>query len=313
MPAGLGAAGCVGVAFEVTPGTYVAPTKFIPIRSESLKVMKEINFTRPIIKTAVEPVHAVNAPEHVEGDIEWEIIDDCMVYFLHAARMTVVKAGTTPNFTYTYTPSSAAQAPNKTLSITVERNGEIFGYTGCVLGGMSVTVDNGLLVGTMRIMGLNEASQAAPAASFPTTVPYGADAYTIEIPAASPITDAGSFTFELDDSPEAQFRLGSLAAQYVKFGERNVSAEVERDFIDRTQYDLFRALTAQSVHLRAEKPTDSNRYLDFLLHSGVMDSYETFLEGQGELITASLSFIGKYDFTQTESYQLEVGTSEDIT
>ena len=311
MPAGIGAAGVLGVGFETVPGTYVAPTKFIPIRSEGLTEMKEIQYTRPIIKTAVEPVHAVTGPTHIEGDIEWEVIEDCLVYFLHAGRMTVVKSGTTPNFVYTYSPAATAQEANKTLSMTVLRNGVIFGYVGCVLAGMSITVDNGLLVGTMRMMGRSEATQSNPTVTIPQTVPFGADTYTIEIPVASAITDAGTFTFELDDSAAAQFRLGSLAAQYIGYGERNVSASIERDFIDKAQYALFKAVTAQSVHLRAAK--NANRYFDILLNSGVMDTYETTLEGQGEILTAALEFTGKYDFTSGKAFVLEVGTAEDIT
>lgn len=311
MPAGIGAAGVIGVGFETVPGTYVAPTKFIPVRSEGLQYMLEINYTRPIIKTSVDPVHAVKGPAHVEGDIEWEIIEDCMVYFLHAGRFTVVKSGSAPNFVYTYTPAITAQEANKTLSITVLRNGAIFGYTGCVLTAMEVTVDNGLLVGTMTMMGRDEASQSNPAVTIPQTVPFGADTYDIEIPAASDITDAGSFTFSLDDNGEAQFRLGSLAARYIGYGERTVSAEIERDFIDRTQYEIFKALTAQSIHLRAAK--SAQRYIDFLIRSGVMDSYEATLEGQGDIITAQLSYTGKYDFTAGNAFEIAVGTAEDIT
>ena len=313
MPAGIGAAGSVGVAFETTPGTYVAPTKFIPVRSESLHFMQEINFTRPIIKTSVEPVHAVKGPAHVEGDIEWEVLHDCLPYFLHAGRYTVVKSGSAPSFIYTYTPAATAQEANETLSITVVRNNQVFGYTGCVLAGMTLTVDNGMLVGTMRMMGRNEATQADPTETFPQTVPFGADAYTLEVPTATAITDAGSFSFEVDESAEAQFRLGSLAAQYIGYGERNVTAEIERDFIDKTQYDLFKALTAQSVHLRAEDPLDADNFLDITLHSAVQDSYESTLEGQGEIITAQLSFVGKYDWTETNAYEIIVGTSENIT
>ena len=312
MPAGIGAAGSIGLAFEVTPGTYVAPIKFVPVRSESLKFMQEINYTRPIIKTAVEPVYAVKGPGHVEGDIEWEVLTDTLPYFLHAGRYTVVKAGADP-YTYTYTPAATAQEANKTLSITVVRNGIIFAYTGCVLGRMSISVENGMLVGTMGMVGRDEAAQSAPTESYVELAPLGADSLTIEIPAASAITDAGSFTFEVDDSAEAQFRLGSLAAQYVGYGERNVSAEVERDFIDRAQYDLYKALTAQSVHFRSEDPADATQYIDFLIDSGVMDTYESFLEGQGDIITAALTFTGKYDFTNTRSHVIEVGTSENIT
>lgn len=312
MPAGIGAAGYIGVAFEATPGTYVAPTKFIPIRSESLRLVKEINYTRPIIKTAVEPVHAVAGPAHVEGDVEWEVIEDCLPYFFHAGRYTVVKSGTAPDLVYTYTPAATAQEANQTLSITVVRNDGVFGYVGCVMGGFNITVDNGLLVMTANMMGRDEDTESAPGSTtFPETVPFGADTYTIEIPAASPISDAGSFTFESDDSAEAQFRLGSLAAQYIGFGEREVSASIERDFLDKTQYDLFKALTAQSIHLRAEKT--AARYVDILLHSGVMDTYEAYLEGQGDIITAALEFTGKYDFTESTSHVIEIGTAEDIT
>lgn len=313
MPAGIGAAGSVGVAFEVTPGTYVAPTKFVPVRSESLKFMQEINFTRPIIKTSVEPVHAVKGPAHIEGDIEWEVLHDCIPYFLYAGRYTVVKSGANPNFIYTFTPAATAQEANETLSITVVRNGVVFGYTGCVLAGMTLSVDNGMLVGTMKMMGRNEAVQSAPTETFPQTEPFGADSFSLEVPDASAITDAGSFSFDVDESAEAQFRLGSLAAQYIGYGERNVTAEIERDFLDRTQYDLFKALTAQSVHLRAESPASANRYVDILMHSGVMDSYESFLEGQGDIVTAQLNFIGKYNWTETNAYEIAIGTSEDIT
>ena len=92
-----------------------------------------------------------------------------------------------------------------------------------------------------------------------------------------------------------------------------MSAEVERDFIDKAQYDLFKALTAQSVHFRSEDPADAGRYVDFLIDAGTMDTYETFLEGQGDIITAALSFTGVYDFASTRSFVLEVGSVEDIT
>lgn len=313
MPAGIGAAGSIGVGFETVPGTYVAPTKFIPVRSEGLKFMQEINYTRPIIKTSVDPVYAVKGPAHVEGDIELELTTDTFVYFLHLARMTVNKAGSAPDFVYTFTPAATAQEANKIASITTVRNGAVFGYTGMVVGGMSVTVENGMLVGTMHMMGRNEATQSAPTESYLELAPLGADSLAIEIPSASAITDAGSFTFDLDDNAEAQFRLGSLAAQYIGYGERTVKADIERDFIDKTQYDLFKALTAQSVHFRSEDPADADRYIDFLVDTANMDSYESTLEGQGDIITAALSFTGRYNFSNSRSYQIEVGSVEDIT
>lgn len=313
MPAGIGGGGSIGIALEAVAGTFLAATKFVPVRSESLKFMQEINYTRPIINTAVDPVYAVKGPAHVEGDVVMEITTDTLPYFLHCARMTVVKSGVTPNFVYTYEPAATAQEANKTMSITVVRNAAVFGFVGCVVGAISISVDNGLLLGTFSMVGRNEATQSDPTEAYLELAPLGADSLVIEIPSATPITDAGSFSFDLDDNAEAQFRLGSLAAQYVGYGERTVTAEVERDFIDKTQYDLFKALTAQSVHFRSEDPAASDRFVDFLIDAGNMDTYETFLEGQGEIITAALSFTGVYDFTNARSYQIIVGSVEDIT
>ena len=313
MPVGIGGGGSIGIALEAVAGTYLAPTKFVPVRSESLKFMQEINYTRPIINVAVDPVYAVKGPAHVEGDIEMELTTDTFAYFLHAARMTVVKTGGAPDFVYTFEPAATAQEANDTMSITVVRNGIVFGYAGCVVGGMTITVDNGMLVGTFRMVGRDESTESDPTEAYLELAPLGADSLAIEIPAASAITDAGTFSFELEDNAEAQFRLGSLAAQYVGYGERLVTAELERDFIDKAQFTIFKALTAQSVHFRSEDPGDAMRFIDFLIDSGNMDSYEVFLEGQGDIITAQLTYTGKYDFTNTRSYQIIVGTVEDIT
>ena len=313
MPAGIGGGGSIGIALEAVAGTYLAPTKFVPVRSESLKFMQEINYTRPIINVAVDPVFAVKGPAHVEGDIEMEITTDTFPYFLHAARMTVVKTGGAPDFVYTFEPAATAQEANDTMSITIVRNSVVFGYAGCVVGGMTISVDNGMLVGTFRMVGRDESTESVPTEVYLEVAPLGADSLAIEIPAASPITDAGSFSFELDDSAEAQFRLGDLAAKYVGYGERSVSAEIERDFIDKTQFAIYKALTSSSVLFRSEDPGDAGRYINFLIDSANMDTYETFLEGQGEIITAQLSYTGKYDFTNTRAFEIEVGSVEDIT
>ncbi len=313
MPVGIGGGGSIGIALEAVAGTYLAPTKFVLVRSESLKFMQEINYTRPIINVAVDPVYAVKGPAHVEGDIEMELTTDTFAYFLHAARMTVVKTGGAPDFVYTFEPAATAQEANKTMSITVVRNSIVFGYSGCVVGGMTVSVDNGMLVATFRMVGRDESTESDPTEAYLELAPLGADSLSIEIPATAAITDAGSFSFELEDNAEAQFRLGSLAAQYVGYGERTVTAELERDFIDKAQFAIFKALTAQSVLFRSEDPADVARYVNFLVDSGNMDSYEVFLEGQGDIITAQLTYTGKYDFTNTRSYEIEVGTVEDIT
>src|SRR5690242_17930179 len=116
MP-GIGASGLMGIALETVAGTYLAPTKFVPFESESLNWVQDTTFRRPIRQSA-DNIGAVLGDGNVEGDVGMEFLEDCVVYFLHCARTTVVKTGTTPNFTYAFSGSAAA-VPNKTMSITI--------------------------------------------------------------------------------------------------------------------------------------------------------------------------------------------------
>jgi hypothetical protein len=170
MAYGIGASGIVGVAFETTSGVYTAPTKFVPILSETLEFKETNNFRRPIRQSAAQ-IGVVAGDFDVEGTITMEATEDTCIYFTECARMVGVKTGSTPNFVYTYTPTSVA-VPPKTMSITVVRNGVVFGYTGCGVTKQTFTVNNNLLEFSADIIGLNEATQTAPGVvTWPVRVP----------------------------------------------------------------------------------------------------------------------------------------------
>ncbi len=309
MVVGIGGAGSVGFGNETTQGTYIAPTHFLPVRSESLSFKNEVIYTRPIMGV-VDQVHAVEGPQMVEGDIEFEVIEDLLAVLLHCGRNTVAKSGAGP-YTYVFTPSPAAEAPNETFSFTIVRNGVVFGYTGCVIGGLEFTVDNGLFVCTASILGEGEASQSDPTEVFPVTPPFGADAYTIEIPTATAVTDVDTFSWSLDDSAEAVYRLGNAqAAAFVKFGERSVSASVERDFESRADYDAFKAVTAQEIRFLATAGANS---IEIFTRSAIKSTYEVNLSSQGDLVRGQIEYEGKYSFGDSESYEITIITDEDYT
>jgi len=317
MAAGIGAAGILGVAKEATPGTWLTPTKFIPIRSESLAYAQETIFTRPI-RGVADIVHAVPGNATVEGDIEFEVTHDNLPWFLYAMRGTVVEAGTSPPYTYTLTPTHVGQksGASSTLSITVVRNGIVFGYTQCVVGKFELTVDSGILVATVSILAKEESVQTGPTATWPTDPPFGAGQYVIEIPTASQVYDVDGFTFSVDDSAEHQYRLrdDGLGAMFTKFGERTVELQFDRDFDDKTDYDAFKALTAQAVHFRAEDPNEAENYVDIIVDAAIKDTYEIGLDGQGDLIRASITYQGIYSDGDSRSYVLEVSSAtEDAT
>src|SRR5687768_11308706 len=188
---GLGGGGSVGVAFETVMGTYVAPTAYVPVLNEGLAYTEDKYLSEQIRQ---QSIHTEAKPSyyHTEGDIELEVDPRFILYFLYAGRHTVTKTGVGP-FVYKFVPNSAgvgktAAGPTtqKTLSITVVRNEEVFGYAGCCLVGFSFSVDtdDGILRATLNIMGLSEAAVANPTEAWVAPDLLGADSHRIYLDAA---------------------------------------------------------------------------------------------------------------------------------
>lgn len=289
-------------------GTYAAPVKFIPFMSESLTSVQATIWRRPIRQSA-DIIGAVSGNFNVEGDISIEGMEDCMLYFLYGSRFSVVKSGTT-NYTYTFTPTPNA-IPNKTLSITVVRNGIVFGFTGCVVSSQTFTVEDGILMHNLSILGRDEAVQSAPTPTWPTTVPFGAGQYSIEIPTATPVFDTDQFELTIDDSAEAQFRLKNTGrgAQFIKYGERAVTLSFERDFESRTDFDAFKALTSQAITVAASK--SANNAVTLNIPVAIKDTYEVQNSGQGDLVRAAIAYNGVIDGTG-KSVEVIVKSQENV-
>lgn len=290
-------------------GTYYAPTKFFPFNSESLVVQQDTIWRRPIRQNA-DVIGAVAGNYHVEGDLDMESLEDVIAYFLYASRTSIAKTGSSPNFTYTFTPTSAA-VPVRTLSLTFVRNGLVFGYTGCVTSSFTFGIADGLLTFNTSMMGRDEAVQSLPTPTWPTTTPFGAGMFKIEIPTGTQVFDTDTFEFAVEDNAESQFRLKDTGrgAQFMKFGERNSTMNMERDFESRTDYDLFKSVTSQSVTLTATKGVNNN--IAILAPVAIKDTFEVGLSGQGDIVRASIAYQNVIDSTG-KSWQITVKTQEDI-
>jgi len=329
MPAGLGGGGKVGIAFETVMGTYVAPTIFVPVLNESLIYREEKYYSEQIrqqtIVSDVKPGYY-----HVEGDIEMEADPTNLPYWLYASRHIAAKSGTGP-YVYKFTPGSQGSASTaagttaaKTLSITVVRNGVVFGYTGCVVGSWEWTIEDAVLRVTMNVLGLAEAVQAAPSPTWAAADLLGADAHRVYL-AASAATPSfttadinfNGFTFRANYNPEAQNRIrADRQASYISYGITEAEIESELDFLDRTDYDNF-VNNAQ----RAIKLESTNGGVTFAAAtSGVKlqanrvsyDAYDVALEGMGDLIMAG--FTGRMvGIAAGDAYEMTVKSPAAIT
>jgi tail tube protein len=309
MPYGMGAGGLLGVAFETVAGTYVAPTKFIPILSESLE-LKETNIYRTPIRQSAARIGVVPGDFSVTGTVTMEATEDCCLYFTECSRATGVKTGTTPNWIYTYTPNSNA-VPNKTMSITVVRNGVIFGYVGCVVSKQTFTVNNNILEYSADIFGLSD-TQPSPSLTpvWPTSVPYGPGTWNIQIPNPTQVFDLDTFSFDIDDAGQEQFRLKNVrGAQFASFGERSCQMTCTRDFLTNADYVKFINVTGQKVTVLASNGI--NNSIQFDLFNAIQDVYQIPLSGVGDLIRASITYQTVLDGTGNE-YDIVYKTQETI-
>lgn len=294
-----------------TPGVYAAPTKFFPLESESLTLPQQTNWRRPVMQTA-DIIGAVAGEHHVEGDIGMEVLEDVIPYFLSVARYVCVKTGSSPNFVYTFTPLSTALAP-RSMSVTIVRNGQVFGFVGCQVSKFKLSVDNGLYKVTWSILGFDEGEESIPMPTFTSTTPYGLGSYTIEIPQTTVVgCGIDTFSFDVDDSGTAEPRLCGTGqgAKIIYFGERNTKLSTTRDFEDRDDFDAYKALTSQSLKILASK--GSNNSVE--LNAGVMikDTYQVSLNGQGELLRAQIEYMLVRDPSTSRNHQIVVKTQENM-
>lgn len=311
MTVGLGAAGTLGIGFEALGdvGTYVVPTKFIPIENETLTFDQEIKKRRPL-RGIVDAEGSSLGNGAVSGDITFAAYYDVIPYILYAMRTDVTKTGVASPWTYEADGAHTAEGAYS-LSITVVRNGVAFGYVGCYVSALKWTIEDGILMCTASIVGFDEASQAVPTPAFSSEgKEYFAGQYEIEY-ADVVVSTVDGVDISIDDSASAEYRIaGTTGADLIVFGERTTTVSLTRDFESRAEYDLFRATTAQKWEFIA---TSGVFVLTILIPVAVVGSYEVPLSGQGDLVRATIEYEGDYDPTIGASYRITALSDSDIT
>lgn len=321
MPAGLGASGYLALTFETSPGTYLPPTTagtiFVPILNEALEYNEDKYYSEAIRQQTVDN-EAKNSYYHVEGPVEWEVDTKFLPYFLYIARMTPAKSGAGP-YVYTFTPASTGSAPlagdtvtgatnRRTASISVIRNGIGFGYAGCVVGGYSFTIDNGVLKMNMSVFGLSETTPGGLGSpTWQTPALLGADTHQVYVAAAGTAptwgansTDFNGFTANVNDNPAAQNRIrADRQASYVSYGKTEVTVDTELDFVSKTEYDNFKAVTKRAIKLESVQGAPTTTYatatdnaVQFIMFNSVYDTYTVGLGAMADLVMAGTSMRG---------------------
>jgi hypothetical protein len=291
------------------PNTYVPPTKFFPFTSDSINHTQATVWRRDI-RQNVDPYQAVAGNVNTAGDFEFVATEDVIPWFLRCSRTTMTRTGTAPNYTYTFIPN-ASGISSTTMSLTIVKNSQVFAFVGIVVGSYSFTINDGLLSMRNSMVGSDEATQTAPIPAYTNVPAFSAGMYNFQIPTATQIFDVDAFEFSVDDGAEPQFRLqsgGARGARYIKYGARTARMSFDRDFPDKTEYDLYKALTSTTLQVQCLKT--ANNSVTFDMYNAVRDTFTVPTGSQGDLIRAHEELMAVFSFADSKSYQIACKTQE---
>lgn len=327
---GLAGAGSVGIAFETVLGTPVAPTVWVPILDESLEYT-EARYFSPQIRQSVVVSDVEQGYYHVQGDINLEIDMNNFPYWMYASRHTAVKSGAGP-YNYAFVPSQAGSlttatgtTAQKSLTITIVRNGVAFHYFGCTVGSIKIDVStsDGILKATLGIVGMGVADDNV--VGTPTWVDallYGAAAHIVSTgdasitPTYAPVNGYDGFTFTADHQATAENRIiPQRNAAFIKYGETMITIDSTLDFADATDYDDFVATTQRSFELQSFHGANWGAATDGLqiqVFRGVFETYSIPLKGLADIVTAAIQARG-IGIASGNAYQLDCLSPVSIT
>lgn len=238
-----------GFAEEVTYGTALAPTQFLPLVDESMD--RSEAFTQS--DDAVYAGRMVMLAEqwgpgriNVGGDIQTKLWDkDLEVLFRH---MFGARTGTGP---WTFTP---AHVDGQSLTLQIGRPGALgtvhpYNYAGCKISSWEVACAEGEIATLgLTLLGREElVLPALGAAAFTSGLrPYTFVGATVTVGGVAvrckQLSITGSRTFA-----EQRFTGSALTEEPLEEGLISIGGQITARFQDRTQYDLFVNRTSTAI------------------------------------------------------------------
>ena len=168
----------LGIAKEVTKGTAVAPTDFIPVMKDSLKPADIID---PLYDTGLRGSNVVNynyIPGRTRSTLDFSsaVFADTVGYALTGLLGSVATTGSSAPFTHTISlkNSAVAAADDQPISYTLTDfyAAAVRAYPGCQFSDFSLKFNaDGMLEYDAKTTGWLSASASTPTPSFSTVLP----------------------------------------------------------------------------------------------------------------------------------------------
>lgn len=235
----LGALGYVAYGVETEDGTFVAPTKFIPVTSFSIEDSNDF-MVPDQIRHSRDRYIAMAAPYAISGSMEMELIPTDISPLLKSAFTATVisSAYAGGGYQHVFTPASEID------TFTFESSAAdilIMRYAGIRVNTLEIRAAFGEIVtATFGLEGIDREKQAgASSPSYTTVTPFNFSGVDLKVDGDLNCT-IKDFTFGINNNLE---RIGALcktrAWRRMALGMREVSLALTIDFTDTSEYDRF--------------------------------------------------------------------------
>jgi len=249
----LGALGYVGYGIETTDGTFVAPTKFLPVSTFSIEDVNDF-MTPDQIRHSRQHQIAMVAPYNVSGNTELDLIPSDVGALLGSAFSGVPVSGAYSGggYQHVYTPGSAMPTftfESSAADILVMR------YSGIRVNTLELKAAFGQIVtATLGLEGLNRQKQNSPSSpSYTNVTPLSFTGADVHVASGTSLGTVSDFTFGVNNNLT---RIGTLrrtrAWRRMAFGMFDVTLAMTLDFTDNSEYDRFLAESVFDVDLFME-------------------------------------------------------------
>jgi hypothetical protein len=249
----LGALGYVGYGVEETDGTFVTPTKFLPVSNFSFEDTNEF-IVPDQIRRSRDRYIAMVGPYNVSGSAEMELIPTDVATLLRSAWAATVSSGAYSGGGYEHVYTPASEAPTLTFEAASGDDILILQYAGVRVNTLEIKAAFGEIVtATFGLEGIDRRKVEDPSTPvFTDVVPFhftGADVKT----GGAANANVKDFTFGTNQNLT---RIGTLrrtrAWRAMRFGMREVTLGMTLDFQDGSEYDKFAAEEIFDVDLFME-------------------------------------------------------------
>lgn len=252
----LGALGYVGYGVEVTEGTFVAPTKYIPVSSFSFEDSNDF-ITPDQIRHSRDRYIAMAAPYAVSGSMEMELIPTDVASLLKSAfAATVVSGAYMGGSAYQHVFTPASEEPTLTFESSAA-DILVMRYSGVRVNTIEIKAAFGEIVtASFGLEGVNRQKQvSAGNPTYTNIVPFHFSGADIKVDGGTILTTVKDFTFGVNNNIE---RIGTLRKtrswKRLALGMREVTLALTIDFTDTSEYDRFLAEDIFDVDLHMQGP-----------------------------------------------------------